>query len=295
MNIRQPRNPGTYSWLILSILALVWGSSFILVKKGLVALDSGAVGAIRILAASLFLLIPAIGKIKLIKSRHLPLLLIVGFSGSMVPAFLFAIAQTQLDSAVAGAMNAITPLWVIIIGIAVFSQKITVRIFTGMLLGFAGTVWLVLAGSHGNILMNYYALYVVAATICYGINLNIIKYKLSDLDALATTSVSLAMVGPLAAGFLVLQTDFLFAMKNDPLAWWSFGAVSLLGVLGTAVALVLFNKLVQVTTPVFASSVTYLIPIVAVIWGMIDGENLALGQFVGMILILAGVFMANRR
>jgi len=295
MNIRQQENSNSLAWIILIVLALLWGSSFILIKRGLVALGPGSVGALRILAASLFLFIPALSKVKYIRARHLLFLLAIGFAGIMVPAFLYAKAQTRLDSAIAGVLNAVTPLWVIMIGILIFGQKITLQIFLGVFIGFAGTIWLVMAGSGGDVTINYYALYIIAATVCYGINVNLIKFKLADLDALTITSVSVAMVGPLAAAYLFIRTDFLQVMNSHPYAWWSFGAVGILGIMGTAIALVLFNKLVQITTPVFAASVTYLIPIVAVIWGIIDGEKLVVGQMAGMVLILAGVFIANRR
>lgn len=295
MKIRQQVGTKSFSWIILIVLALMWGSSFILIKRALISLQPGAVGALRILSASIFLLIPALTKLGNIKSKHILTLLTVGFAGSFLPAFLFAKAQTQLESAVAGVLNAVTPLWVIVIGILAFNQKITVRIFLGMTIGFAGTAWLVLAGSEGNILINIYALLIVGATVCYGVNVNLIKFKLSDLDALTITSVSMAFVGPIAAAFLFFETDFIFVMNNDPHAWWSLGAAVLLGIMGTAIALVIFNKLVQITNPIFASSVTYLIPIVALIWGVIDGEKLFVGQIAGMALILAGVFIANRR
>ena len=285
----------TFSWFILIVLALMWGSSFILIKKGLIALDPGAVAALRITSASLFLLPVAIKNRHKVKSHHVFKLIVVGFAGSLVPAFFYAKAQTQIDSGVAGVLNAVTPLWVIIIGVVFFTQKITLRNFLGMIIGFAGTVWLVLAGSGRNLKISYYALFIIAATICYGVNLNVIKFKLSDLTASTITSVSLALVGPLAIGYLFLGTDFLTSMQQHPYAWWSFGAISLLGIMGTAIALVLFNKLVKVTNPIFASSVTYLIPIVAVLWGLFDNEILVMGQMAGMVMILAGVFIANRR
>ena len=295
MQNSKQRSPEATSWIILTVLALMWGSSFILIKKGLIAFDPGAVGALRIAFASIFLVIPASRKFKYIRRKHVFMLLIVGFFGSLIPAFLFAKAQTQLDSAVAGILNAITPLWVIIISISLFSQRISIRVFIGMPLGFSGTVWLVLAGAEGGVSFNYYALFVVLATICYGVNLNVIKYKLAGLDALTITGVSLSMVGPLAILFLFTGTDFLNTMQNHPYAWHSLGALAVLGIMGTAIALILFNKLVQVTTPVFASSVTYLIPIVAVIWGLVDGEKLTSGRFAGMLLILIGVYIANRK
>ena len=295
MSSGKSRSPATISWIILTTLALTWGSSFILIKRGLIAFDPGAVGALRIAFASVFLLIPALRRIKKVKKKNILKLIVVGFFGSLIPSFLFAIAQTRIDSAIAGILNAVTPLWVIIISVTLFSQRISVRVFAGMLLGFTGAVWLVSAGSEGILNVNFYALFVVAATICYGVTLNIIKYKLADLDALTITSVSLAMVGPLAILYLFLNTSFLENMQNHPYALQSLGALGILGVLGTAIALILFNKLVKITTPVYASSVTYLIPIVAVIWGLIDGEILTVGRFAGMALILAGVFIANQK
>ena len=295
MNTGRQRSPLTISWIILSVLSLMWGSSFILIKKGLIAFDPGTVGSLRIAFASIFLVIPAVRKINKIKRKHFPMLFVVGLFGSLIPAFLFAKAQTQIDSALAGILNAITPFWVILISMAFFSQKISLRVFTGMFLGFSGTVWLVLSGSDGNIDFNYYALYIILATICYGVNLNVIKYKLSDLDAVTITGISLALVGPIAIAFIFLGTDFMIMMQAHPHAWQSLGALVILSTMGTAIALILFNKLVQITNPVFASSVTYLIPIVAVIWGIIDNERFTTGRIAGMILILIGVYIANRK
>lgn len=295
MKIRTERSPEVISWILLIVLGLLWGSSFILIKKGLIAFEPGAVGALRIAFASIFLAIPTVGKLKNVRRKNILKLFVVGLFGSLIPAFLFAKAQTQLDSAMAGILNAITPLWVIIISLTLFNQKISFRVFVGMIMGFSGTVWLLLAGADGNVQFNYYALFVVVATICYGVNLNLIKYKLAGLDAITITGVSLSMVGPLAILFLFTGTDFLTDMQSHPQAWQSLGALAILGIVGTAIALILFNKLVQVTTPVFASSVTYLIPIVAVIWGIIDGEIITAGRMAGMVLILIGVYIANRK
>lgn len=295
MSSRVRGNPLLLSWIILAVLSVIWGSSFILIKKGLMAFTPDTVGALRISASSTFLFIIALKRTNRVRRKHLIHLLAVGFLGSLLPAFLYAKGQTRIDSAVAGVLNAITPLWVIVIGFVVFSQNVTRRNLVGMLIGFAGTIWLVVVGSGSSIQLNYYALFIIAATICYGINLNLIKYRLPDLNSVTITSVSMMMVGPLAIGYLFFQTDFISVLQTDPMGWWSFGAVSLLGVLGTAIALVLFFKLVQINNPVFASSVTYLIPIVALIWGVLDGEKILMGQIAGMILILAGVFIANRK
>ena len=289
-DVRQNR----LAWGLLLFLSLIWGSSFILIKKGLIAFDAGQVGSLRIIAAAVFLLPFAIQRMKRAKRKHFVVLLTLGFTGSLIPAFLFAMAQTRIDSAIAGALNAITPFWVIMLGALFFYQKINLRIAIGLFVGFAGTTLLVIAGKEGLGNVNLYGLFVIAATVCYGLNLNLIKFKLSELDAITITSVSLVMTGPIAILYLLASTDFMSIIRTGDQVMTSFGAVVLLGVLGTAVALVLFNKLVLIKSPVFASSVTYLIPIVAVAWGIIDGEKIVTGQLMGMGLILAGVFIANR-
>ena len=223
-------------------------------------------------------------------------MLAVGFFGSLLPSFLFATAQTEISSSVAGILNALTPLFTMIIGASFFSQTFNLRTIIGLIIGFMGTIILIMAGSGGDLSsINYYALYVVLATIFYGANLNIIKYKMPDLKAKLITSISLSLVGPVAATYLFLTTDFLFKVNEVDGSLFSLGAVVLLGVLGTAIALILFNHLVKITSPIYTSSVTYIIPIVAVIWGIWDGEQLFLGHYLGMAAIILGVYLANRK
>lgn len=281
-------------WLLLFILALIWGSSFILIKKGLVVFSAGEVGSIRILTASLFLLPLALPRLKNLKARQWKLLLLTGLLGNFFPAFLFAVAQTQLSSSITGVLNALTPLFVLLIGALFFVQKIELKSGLGLLVGFIGTAFLVLTGSPGHAGdINYYAFFVVLATICYGINLNLIKYYFKELTAIEITSISLFLVGPLAGLYLFSNTEFIYNISTKDGAWLAFFFVFLLGVLGTAIALILFNHLVKLTTPVFTSFVTYLIPIVAVIWGILDGEVLLPGHLLGMAAIIIGVFIAT--
>lgn len=284
------------AWGLLLILALVWGSSFILIKKGLIVYSPGQVGAIRILSASLFLLPLSLRRLRGISKKHWLLLLSVGLAGSFIPAFLFAKAQTNLPSSVAGILNALTPLFTMLIGAMFFSQKITLKTTIGLVMAFAGSVVLIVGGSGGNISqLNLYALLVVLATIFYGINLNLIKYKISELPAKTITSISLLIVGPAAAFYLFGFSDFVERTQNNSEAWLSLGSLILLGIMGTAIALVLFNYLVKITTPIFTSSVTYIIPAVAVIWGIFDGEELYLAHYLGMAFIIVGVYLANRK
>lgn len=287
---------GALSWGLLILLSLIWGSSFILIKKSLLAFSAGEVGALRIATAALFLIPIAIRNFGRVGKKDRWFLLMVGFVGSFLPAFLFAKAQTQLASGVTGVLNALTPLFVVMIGALFFGQKFTRRNTVGLIISLVGTVVLIMATSRGNLGdINFYAFYVVLATLCYGLNLNIIKYRLSNLKPVAITAISLVFVVPIAIVFLFGFTDFTTKIVEVEGAWLSLMYVSILGVIGTAAALIIFNRLVQLTTPMFASFVTYLIPIIAVIWGVIDGEPLFMGHYLGMVGIIIGVFIANHR
>lgn len=287
-------SPQWLPWLILAVLALVWGSSFILIKKGLTAFSAGEVGALRIVSAALFLFPLAAPKVQKLSARQKWILLIIGFVGSFIPAFLFATAQTSISSSLTGILNALTPLCTLLLGAAFFGQAITSKNGLGLGIGFIGSLILILGGTGNSIgEINLYALLVVGATICYGLNLNIIKNYTPELHPVVITSVSLLFVGPLAAGYLFGFTQFAEHVQQ-PGSLWPLLALVALGVIGTALALILFNKLVQMQTAVFASSVTYIIPIVAVVWGVLDGEALSVYHFLGMAAILCGVYVANR-
>jgi drug/metabolite transporter (DMT)-like permease len=290
------KNPNVLAWGLLLLLSLIWGSSFILIKRGLEIYSAGEVGALRILTACIFLLPVSIPKLAKLSLGHMKLLLFIGLLGSFIPAFLFATGQTRLDSGLTGVLNALTPIFVLIIGVIFYQQKTRRTQVMGLILAFIGTAILLLAGSAGNISQfNYYALFIVGATICYGANLNVIKFHLADLNPVVITSVSILFVGPLAAIYLFTFTDFSVTLTTVDGAWRALGFVSILGVVGTAIALILFNRLVQLTSPIFTSTVTYFIPIVAIIWGLVDGETFITGQILGMVAIFLGVFITNRK
>ena len=282
------------SWALLILLALVWGSSFTLIKRGLTAFSPLEVGAWRIASASVFLVPVVLPALRKLSRRHLKLLAFIGLFGSLGPAFLFAFAQTQLSSSVTGILNAITPLNVLLLGAAFFGRSITRPEIVGLGAGLVGTVILMLAGSSGNLSgINYYSLLIVAATVCYGFNTNIIKNYLGDLKPTVITAVSLLLAGPPAVIYLLGASAFLEKVTRGT-AGWPLAAITLLGVVGTALALIVFNKLVQIRSAVFASSVTYLVPMVAIAWGVLDGESLSYWHLVGMVAILGGVYLANR-
>jgi drug/metabolite transporter (DMT)-like permease len=277
-------------------MALIWGSSFILIKRGLLVFSPGELGALRITMAFLSLMPVALKHLRTIDRSKLPVLFVLGFAGSLLPSFLFAIAETQLDSSLTGVLNALTPIFVILISLIFFHQKIKFLNALGILVGFSGTIFMLLGGSGFDLSnFNYYAFYVVAATVFYGINVNLIKEYLPDLKALQITAVSLFLTSPFCVGYLFFFTDFIDKIGVADGFWLAFFYVSLLGVFGTAIALVLFNKLIQISTMIFASSVTYLIPIVAIGWGLVDNEVLNVYQYIGISIVLGGVYLANKK
>lgn len=288
------QNKTLQAWSLLILLSLIWGSSFILIKKALIVLQPLEVGAIRILSASIFLLPFVLRNARLIQKNQIRYLIYVGLLGSFIPAFLFAIAQTRLESSLTGVLNAMTPIFTIIVGLIVFKQSQKPRVYLGMIGGFTGATILITAGSGGSFSdFNWYGLLVILATLMYAFNLNIIKYKLTGLRAMTITSLSLAIVGPMALVVLLGFTDFTHKIMTVEGAWLATSYTLVLGVVGTALALIIFNRLVSLTDPVFTSSVTYIIPVIAVVWGVWDGEVLQLLHIVGILAILGGVYVAN--
>jgi drug/metabolite transporter (DMT)-like permease len=201
-----------------------------------------------------------------------------------------------MESSVAGIMNTLTPIFTMVIGAVVFKLRFKTMAIVGIMLGFAGGVILSISRSDGAVAgFNVFALLIVLACFCYGSNLNLIKFKISDLGSLTITSVSLLLIGPLAILYLFGFSDFTHKLTTQPDAWKAFGFIVLLGFMSTAVATILFNRLVKMSTALFASSVTYALPIVAVMWGLLDGERLGIGHFIGMAAIIGGVYLANRK
>ena len=284
------------AWSLLIILSIIWGSSFILMKKGLIAFDPGEIAALRIFSASLFLFPIAIRNLREIKTRKQWIFLFAsGFLGSLIPAFLFPLAQTRIDSSVSGILNALTPFFTILIGAVLVGARFNNRIKLGIFIGFLGSILLVTAGTGYDLTqINYYALLIVLATILYGFNVNILKYYLGDIRPVHITSFSMMLIGPFSLVYLLFYADVLQTLRSDMHNLIPFGYIVFLGVIGTAISLILFNKLVKITNIVFSSSVTYLIPIVAVIWGLIDDEILLTQHYIGMIFIIIGVLLANK-
>lgn len=281
---------------MLMLLALIWGSSFMLIKVGLTELSPTQLAAIRISSAGFILLPFLLRRVKTVRPHHLLKLISVGLVGSFIPAILFSVAQTKLPSGVTGVLNTFTPLATLVIGLLIFKQALIKQQLIGVLVGLLGTILLITAAGGNQLQFNGYALFVIAATICYGMNLNLIKHRLPDLGALTITGVSLFLVAPPALIYLLVGTPFIEQVSQaDPAFYHALGAVLILGTVGTAMALVLFNTVVKLADTTFTSSVTYIIPIVALILGVLDGEPFLVAHGVGLVAILLGVFISNHR
>lgn len=263
-------------------------------KIGLKSFSSNQVAAIRILTASLVLLPISIKNLKHLKRKDLKSLLIAGFIGTFIPAFLFTKAQTRIDSSLAGMLNSVTPVFAMIVGILFYKAKTGWMQITGLFLGLLGAVWLISLGDEVSIRnINPYALFIVLATIFYGTNVNVIKSTLTHLTGAQITSLSFMFLWPVALAYL-LTTDFNPVFQNPG---WPLHllAIAALGIIGTALAMLLMNSLIRYTSAVYATSVTYIIPIFAIAWGIIDGERITLLHIACMAIILVGVYLTNRK
>ncbi len=281
-------------WVYLIILSLVWGSSFILIKKALVGLTAPQVGSFRIIFAALFLILVGFKSISRLNKSQWKWIIISGFLGSFFPVYLFAFAETEIDSAIASILNATTPLLTLIFGAFFFRSVFTQNKITGVVIGLIGTAGLVLTGASINPGQNYwYSLFVILAAACYGFNVNILKTKMSDISPLGIAAGNFAVL--LIPALLILYLTGFFELPQYGFEIkLSIIFVAMLGIVGTGLAMIIFNKLVQISDPVFTTSVTYMIPVVALGWGILDGEVFSLLQLISAVIILIGVFIVNR-
>lgn len=281
-----------FQFTILMALAFIWGSSFILMKIGLKSFSPEQAGALRILLASLVLLPITLKQLKNLQQKDLKSLLIAGFIGSFFPAFLFMKAETQIDSSLAGMLNSLTPVFTLIVGLLFHKTMFRWMQIAGLSLGLAGAAGLILAGEGFHLgTVNSYAFYIVLATVFYAISMNQIKSHLSHLTGVQVTSLSFLFIGPVALIYL-LTTNFAPVVANPgwPLHLLALAALS---IVGTALAMLMMNSLIRHSSAVAASSVTYVIPIFAIMWGVLDGEKVTLLHLICMGFILAGVYLIN--
>ncbi len=282
-------------WIYLGILALVWGSSFILMKKALIGLTPIQLGALRILIAAIFLLLIGHKSIKEIQRRHWRYIAYTAILGTFIPVFLFAYAVSGIDSSIASILNSLTPFNTLIFGASFFGFTFKKQQLIGILIGLIGTIILILKGADLNPNQNYwFSILIIIASIGYAFNVNIVKKHLHDISALSIVAGNFLLL--IIPALLVLSmTDFFTTFQMNQTSINSLGFITILAIVGTGLAKVLYNKMVHLATPIFASSVTYLIPIVAVFWGILDGEKLSLIQLFAAVIILLGVYLVNKK
>lgn len=284
-------------WLLLGVLALIWGSSFILMKRGLYqdgvpVLSAWQVATARLSIAWLALSPILLRHIRLLPKHWLPLLG-SGVLGNGIPAFLFATAQTRIDSALSGMLNGLTPLMTLLTGALFFATRVRGIHVLGILMGLAGAAGLIAFNSKNGLpAWSWFAVLPIIGTLCYGFSGNIVKRYLYMIPATATSALALTWVGPISIG-LALGSGLPETLRTDPHAWRALGYVAVLAVMSSALALVLWNVLLQRTSALRASTVTYLMPVVAIGWGLLDHETIGWQQL-GMIgLVLAGVYTVS--
>ena len=281
-------------WFYLTTLALIWGSSFILMKKGLVGLSALQLGSLRIVFAAVFLFFIGFKSLAKIPRVQWKFIALTAMVGTFMPVYLFAMAQTQIDSTISSILNSLTPLNTLLFGVVFFGLTFKrVQVF-GVVIGLLGTFFLIINGALQHPEQNYYyAFLVLIASICYAINVNLIKKYLSDLSPLSiTTGNFLFLFFP---ALIILSFSGFFEVMAVESVQHSVVFVMILGVMGTGVANIIFFKTIQIASPVFATSVTYLVPVVAFGWGFLDNESLTPVQFLGAFIILLGVYLSAKK
>jgi len=283
-------------WVFLVILSIIWGSSFILIKKGLIGLTAYQLGSLRIIFTAIFLFIIGFKSLKKIEKKHYKPVVISAFLGTFIPVYMFALAETEIDSAIASILNSLTPLNTLIFGFFFFNMTFRKNQIIGIIIGLAGTLLLIVSGANLNPDQNYwFSMFVIMASVCYAFNVNIIKIYMQDLSAMSIAVGNFLVITIPALIVLLLTGFFTGGLLSSSVVQESLLYIVVLAIFGTGIAKVMFNKLVQISTPIFSSSVTYTIPIVALFWGVLDGEKLNFMQILATLIILLGVFLANRK
>ena len=277
-------------WIYLLILSFVWGSSYILIKKALIGLSPLQVGSLRTIISTVLLLAIGYSSLKSIPRDKWKWILITGLV-SFIPPFLFAYAQTEIDSALAAILNSLTPLATLLIGVGFYRFKIDSKQISGVIIGLIGSVLLMYQGSVINPDQNLlYVFFIIFASVLYAVQVNLLKVHLQDVSAVAITVGNFIFIFPLAV-VIFLMSDYKQIDINDKDVKVALFCLLILSIIGTVFAKILFNKFVQIASPVFASSVTYTLPIVALFWGLFDHEQISINHFIGLIFILAAIWL----
>lgn len=287
-------NADKEKWLLLATLSIIWGSSFILIKKSLDHFNPYQVGSLRVLIAGIILLPIAISNYKLFPKKHIKWLILAALTGNFIPMFLFPIAEKEVSSSIAGIINSMMPIFVIIVGALVWTFETTKKQITGTLISFTGVCILAFGGGDSGELKMIPILLLLLATLCYAMSTTTVKSKLMEVSSVVLSSFIFSFVLFFPSVIALASTGFFseFSFSKDNMLGLMF--VSLLSIFGTGLAMTMNYRLLKVSSPLFASTVTLIMPIVAIIWGIIDGEKLTVMQFIGAGIIIAGlIFLRN--
>ena len=282
-------------WFYLVILSLIWGSSFILIKKGLVGLNSVQLASLRMIFAASVIYIYSYNSIKKIPKKSWKWIVITAYLGTFFPVYLISYGQTEIESGLASIITTVTPINTLIIGIIFFSLTFSIKQLLGLFIGLVGAVLLLYEASETNLNSNiYFSFFIYLTTVGYAASVNLIKKYLTNIPPEAVTAGIFLSISPPAI-IVLYFSDFTDLNFQDPLILKSIFFVLVLGVFGSAIAQTLFNKFVKISSPIFASAVTYTMPVVAIFWALIDGEILSIMQFFATAIILIGVYLVNKR
>ena len=287
-------NPEKEKWVLLVLLSVIWGSSFILIKKSLEHFNPYEVGALRVLIAGIILLPLAILNIRKFPKKNLKWLILAALTGNFIPMFLFPIAETEVSSSIAGIINSMMPIFVIIVGALLWKFQTTKRQVIGVIISFTGACILAFSGGEGGEFKLIPILLLLLATLFYAISTTTVKSKLSDVPAKILSAFVFSFVLILPSLIALVFAGFFNNLQVNSGLWEGLGFVSLLSIFGTGLAMMLNYKLLSVSTPLFASTVTLLMPVVAIVWGLLDGEKLTLMQGFGGVIILAGLIFLRQ-
>ena len=266
-----------------------------MIKRGLVGLSPIELGSARIVISTVFLLILGYKSLKCLSRYHWKWLIITGFLGTFFPSFFFAFSQQHIDSSVAAILNSLTPIFTVLVGITLFATRMLARQYLGVFLGFAGSLGLVWGGAQINPNQPVgYVLLIISASMCYAINIHFLKHKLANVSPMAMTLGNFIAILPPALIMLFFSDFFSLQNLQKPELITSLSYVAILAFFGTAIAKVMFNRFVKMASTVFVSSVTYTLPIVALFWGTLDGEQMSAFQLIGAVVILIGVSLAQK-
>ena len=282
-------------WFYLAILSLIWGSSFILIKKGLVGLNSVQLASLRMIFAASVIYIYSYNSIKKIPKKSWKWIVITAYLGTFFPVYLISYGQTEIESGLASIITTVTPINTLIIGIIFFSLTFSIKQLLGLFIGLVGAVLLLYEASETSLNSNiYFSFFIYLTTVGYAASVNLIKKYLTNIPPEAVTAGIFLSISPPAI-IVLYFSDFTDLNFQDPLILKSIFFVLVLGVFGSAIAQTLFNKFVKISSPIFASAVTYTMPVVAIFWALIDGEILSIMQFFATAIILIGVYLVNKR